>query len=79
MPENFPTVSEGAFSEVRRAEREGRGRLVTPARMCSQMWSGNYPPSALLHDVADVSALAQIFSASSRTFSSERSVCEALL
>jgi hypothetical protein len=35
---------------------------------------GNYPPSsALLQDVVDVSALAQIFSASSLAFSSERS------
>jgi hypothetical protein len=50
VPDSIQTVSEGAFSKVRRAEREGRGRLVTPARMCSRVQLGNYLPSATSHN-----------------------------
>jgi hypothetical protein len=54
-----------AFSEVRSAEREDRGRLVTPARMCSRMWSGNYLPSAASHDGGVGPVPVHFFSASS--------------
>src|SRR5215218_10097040 len=62
-----------AYVQKRRA-RVAYGTGSWPARSGSRVWSGYYPPSALLQDVADVPALAQVFSASSLDFRSERSV-----
>jgi hypothetical protein len=53
------------FSEGWPAERESRGRLVTPAGMCSRVRPDNYIPSAASHDGAVGPVPLHSFSASS--------------